>query len=243
MTNYLQTISAKTVVFSNPAQDQISEEDIAFALSGIMRFNGQIRQPWSVLHHLFLCEQIATAYIDEMHPANEELLDHLGEISLYFDDKHEVSRHIPSLMLHDAHEAYTGDLSTPFKREVGIDLIKSIEEKLDIAIYQKFNVSQSVGDALRWLKKIDELSLRIEANVMRPELKGAKGWQFFSLEKPHENMLDLCRFVINEHQTNWAPEKRLDMAMNFLDRISAYKRVEQEEAAASRRMNKSCQSP
>lgn len=228
MTNYIQTVSAKAVVFSNPTQDQISREDIAFALSGIMRFNAQIRYPWSVLHHLLLCEQIAIAYLNSNHPANEELRDHLGNVVLYFEGEHEAKRHIPGLMLHDAHEAYTGDLSTPFKLEVGIDLIKSIEAKLDRAIYQKFNVIQPVGNAHNWLKKVDELSLRIEANAMRSELNGTTGWHFFSLEKPHKNMLDLCWAVINEHQTNWDPEKRLAMATNFLDRLEYYQRLNQD---------------
>lgn len=61
-----------------------------------------------------------------------------------------VSRIVPSelalvALLHDAHEAYIGDLSAPLKLALaalaGIDAVREIEHRLDRAIGQRFGVA------------------------------------------------------------------------------------------------------
>lgn len=84
-----------------------SLEDIALALSRIPRFGGHCRTPWTVLNHSLVCERIARD---------------MG-----------VSRYARlACLLHDAHEAITGDVPSPLK----VPQIKVLQGKLDDRIYR-----------------------------------------------------------------------------------------------------------
>ena len=75
--------------------NQIDIYDIAWALSQINRFVGHARRPYSVAEHSLLVADLAK--IDGKSPA----------VQL-------------ACLLHDAHEAYTGDVGSPHKNAIGL---------------------------------------------------------------------------------------------------------------------------
>lgn len=88
MTDWIQTFTGKQFFPLDPKPDDICVEDIAHALSNTCRFNGHVRQFYSVAEHsvfVALCTPI----------------------------KHRVAA-----LFHDASEAYLCDLPRPIKHQV-----------------------------------------------------------------------------------------------------------------------------
>lgn len=79
---------------STPVPDAFDIERIAHSLSQINRFNGHASRPYSVAEHSLLVADVA---------------EHMGL---------DVYGQLAALM-HDAHEAFTGDVTSPAKREIG----------------------------------------------------------------------------------------------------------------------------
>jgi len=75
--------------------NEIDIHDVAWHLAQINRFTGACKRPYSVAEHSLLCADLAKR--DDNGPAVQLLC-----------------------LLHDAHEAYTGDMSSPMKNVVGL---------------------------------------------------------------------------------------------------------------------------
>lgn len=95
--------------FQDPHQDDIKIEDIAHALSLICRFNGQTQHHYSVAQH---CVHLCDLLPDKF--------------KLY-------------ALMHDASEAYLGDITRPFKGLIG-ELYDKYETKLLDIILKKYNI-------------------------------------------------------------------------------------------------------
>ena len=130
----IRTISGKIVDLQNPAPESIDIEDIAHALSNICRFVGHLHYHYSVAEH-------------SVH------VSRLIEGSLGNKDT------IMAGLLHDASEAYLGDMSTPLKTI--LPDYKKLENKWSDIIYAKYNLINI--DHVK-LKKADKLMLSIEEN-------------------------------------------------------------------------------
>jgi len=88
MNAWIQTISGRKFPLAEPDPNQIDIEDIAHALSMLCRFNGHCTQFYSVAEH-------------SMHVS------------------HEISNDLALAgLLHDAAEAYLGDVPSPLKKEL-----------------------------------------------------------------------------------------------------------------------------
>jgi len=83
--SWIQTHTGKAFDLVNPSPDAVDLRDIAHALGHICRFTGHTRLPYSVAHHSLLVADLV-------------------------EPEHRLQA-----LLHDAHEAYVGDLSTPLK--------------------------------------------------------------------------------------------------------------------------------
>lgn len=81
----MKTITGKHIDLADPQESDFDIIDIAFALGRILRFNGHIRQDYTVAHHCLLMS----------HAVPEE--------------------HALEALLHDAAEAYMGDIIMPAK--------------------------------------------------------------------------------------------------------------------------------
>jgi hypothetical protein len=115
-----------------PTPEMICLEDIAYGLSNICRFAGQIRQFYTVAQHSF-------------HVARS-LPIHL-KIHGY---------------LHDAAEAYIGDVPRPYKRHPFYSFFAEIERKILEVIYAYFEVKMPTPEEEKEVKRVDDILLRTE---------------------------------------------------------------------------------
>ena len=127
---WVQTFSGKALDLLNPKPEQIELEDIVIGLSCTARWNGQTRTFYSVAEHS--CFVAAAVYT------------HQPQLAIYG-------------LLHDAAEAYLGDVSSPVKAL--IPEFVEVEKRLLTAIYARFNLPYA-----EWpeVKEADERMLATE---------------------------------------------------------------------------------
>ena len=135
--SWITTASSKHLDFINPHPDQITIEDIATGLSSVPRWGGQLKKWYSVAEHCILMLQAYKAITKTINS--------------------EVCR---AILLHDATEAYMGDIPRPLK--VLIPDYQSIEKKLDIIIKLKFGISTNL-EIQKIVHTFDEIMLKNEA--------------------------------------------------------------------------------
>jgi hypothetical protein len=158
---WMQTYTGQAVDLLRPDPNTIRLRDIAVALSRVNRFTGHTQgaRPYNVAHHSVLCETLVPAGT----PPDIRLM----------------------VLLHDAHEAYTGDAATPLKQAlraaspVGSSPLDAIQDRLQDAIETAFGLDRltfsfEAGDPI---KAADMLALAIEARDLMgppPEPWGVK---------------------------------------------------------------------
>jgi hypothetical protein len=132
-------------VFSNGRLQNITLGDVSGALGRVPRFGGHTVGDgvWTVAHHALLCDDIATNHYGEAATPKARL----------------------ALLMHDAHEAFTGDIPAPLKTASVCRLQEIIDRHLFTAWF---------GDPLAVYKfddlvsEIDLRSLAAEALVVGP---------------------------------------------------------------------------
>lgn len=116
---WIQTYSGQAFPLLDPRPDDVSLRDIAESLAKLNRFTGHTRWPYSVAQHSLLVADIVLA---------------LGRRDAE-----------PYALLHDAKEAYIGDVATPIKRAMialgGTDVLDQIEGPIDRAIHEAFDLT------------------------------------------------------------------------------------------------------
>lgn len=118
----------------NPDLDLIDIEDIAHALAHLCRFTGHSKHFYSVAHHSIL--------VSSLVPAEHRL----------------------EALLHDAAEAYIGDVSSPLKAQ--LPGYREIEHRIEAAIRQRFGLPAELSP---YVKAADLQMLAAEkAQVMPP---------------------------------------------------------------------------
>lgn len=156
---WMQTLSGGFVDLLDPQPDQIVATDMIVSLSRIPRFNGHSLIFWSVAAHSLLVEELARR-------AGASAFVRLWAL------------------LHDAHEAYMGDLTAPMKTAVNdtIDMtlgdspgdgwvrpLRDIEQCLQRAIHAHFGIPVWHSAELDVIKLADLQALEIErAQIMSP---------------------------------------------------------------------------
>lgn len=134
---YMITHSGKKIVFTDPCPLSIDLHDIAHSLARTARFNGHTagNRAYSVVQHSVLVS----------HQVPPEFALH-G-------------------LLHDASEAYTGDISTPYKEILG-EAHARVEERLMEVISMVFGFERS-REAQAAVKKADLTLLATEIAQLR----------------------------------------------------------------------------
>lgn len=123
---WMQTFAGKAVDLADPKPETICLDDIAHALSRICRYTGHTRRHYSVAEHCILISRALER-------------DYPDEPALWL-----------SGLLHDAHEAYAGDISSPMHLALGPDVraeIKRIQHALDMAIREALEIPPGAGVA------------------------------------------------------------------------------------------------
>lgn len=112
---HVATASGKLFDLVDPKPADISIEDIAHALSQINRFTGHTSEPYSVAQHSIAC-------------ADECAQRYTGRWDLQL-----------ACLLHDAAEAYCGDVSRPLKQLIA-PCYRPIEARLQAAVWNRFGI-------------------------------------------------------------------------------------------------------
>ena len=125
--NHIRTFTGLYIDVFDPTPDMICIEDIAHGLSNVCRFAGQIPEFYSVAHHSVL-----------VHNRVQK------EFRL-------------QALLHDASEAYLGDMPSPIKRK--LPAYKNVEKKLMKVIADKFGFDHKLHYSV---KEADKNVLEME---------------------------------------------------------------------------------
>ena len=142
---YVETRSGKKVTFLDPKRDDIDITDIAYALANQCRFNGHCAPFYSVAEH--------SVAVSSLLPPELQLAG----------------------LLHDAAEAYLGDIPSPIKQFLGEYC--DIEDKLLAVIMDKYNVTYLEEEA-NIVKQADLQQLRTEAHYLIPS--GGEDWTIWT---------------------------------------------------------------
>lgn len=147
----LETVTGKFVDLLNPDPNDICIEDIAWSLSRLARYNGHTiqRLPYSVGQH---CIHVAKYVKDLIMKSHQTVaVQHMN-------------RKMLQSLLHDAGEAYTGDISGPLKKIPELrPIIKGIEKKIDIAIFTAFDIPMPTHEDELIIKNGDMIAQRVES--------------------------------------------------------------------------------
>lgn len=137
---WIETYSGQKVIFPFPEPESIKIQDIAHGLSQICRFSGQCSHFYSVAQH-------SLNMAIELHKRGcGPRLQLLG-------------------LIHDATEAYVGDIPSPIKQL--IPAYQEIEKRLQKAIWTGLHITPPVQWEKDIIKRTDELLLGYEAqNLM-----------------------------------------------------------------------------
>lgn len=114
---WITTYTGKQFDFADPQPDQIVIEDIAVSLSRTVRFRGMTIEPYSVAQHSVLVASLV--------PPEDALWG----------------------LLHDAAEAYVGDLPKPIKHHMG-RAFRAVEDRILQVIGETFGLSWPVPDSV-----------------------------------------------------------------------------------------------
>lgn len=134
--NWTETYSGQKVGFPFPEPESIKIQDIAHGLSQVCRFSGQCSHFYSVAQH-------SLNMAIELHKRG------CGPRLLLLG------------LLHDASEAYIGDIPSPLKRL--IPAYREIEKTLQQAIWTGLHITPPAQWEKAVIKRADELLLGYEA--------------------------------------------------------------------------------
>lgn len=133
--------------------------DIAIGISRQPRFGGQTGRWWSVIGHSLFCDELVQrvlAHPERVPPTRVERDDYIRRCRL-------------AVLLHDAHEALTGDVPTPLKTPD----FKAVQEDLDRRIFDAYfpgGHAMYSGAVYGVVREIDLRALRAEAAAFLPHL-------------------------------------------------------------------------
>lgn len=147
---YLQTVSGRWLNPFDPDPEQIDIGDIARALSNQCRFGGHCRAFYSVAQHSVLVSELVA--------------QRGGDVEDVF-----------AALMHDAAEAYLGDMPHPIKHRSPLGAaFREVEEHLERALRERFGIRTDVAA----LKPADRALLATERRAFSaetwhwPELEG-----------------------------------------------------------------------
>lgn len=139
MSIWMQARSGVSVDLEDPQPDMIKSTDIAHALGRICRFNGHVLDFYSVAQHC--------CHVEDLMPR--------------------INFRVKALaVLHDAAEAFIGDVSTPVRRCMrrveDICRFDELEDKLLRVIYAKFHIDPPTEVEQQMIRWADQSMLLTE---------------------------------------------------------------------------------
>lgn len=158
---WIETYTGERFDILKYTAEDIRIEDIAHSLSLTCRYTGHCKYHYSVAQHSML---VASIIASDYLPLIKSKADQTATLLL--------------ALLHDATEAYLGDMVVI---KWLVPQIKEIEAKLDGVIQAKFKTAR--GDA-GYVREADMIALAVEAsNLMK---SGGKDWPILPKVKPND---------------------------------------------------------
>lgn len=185
----IETVSGKLINPTNPNAEAISIHDIAWSLSRQPRFAGHTitQTPYNVAQHSVYVADLVLRILEDKQLYATFLSD-ISDVTddhLFGIDTDEMKSLYLKALLHDGHEAYTGDIPSPIKRIPELtETLKLMEMKLDHAIRTKFELEELTASEKILIKYADKLAQAIEAYQFMP----SRGLNW-NLPKPSLTML------------------------------------------------------
>ena len=149
---YLQTVSGRWVNPFDPDPAQLDAGDIARALANQCRFGGHCRVFYSVAQHSVIVSQLVE--------------QRGGDVEDVF-----------AALMHDAAEAYLGDMPHPIKHRSPLGAaFKEAEDHLESVLRERFGIKPDVPE----IKRVDRALLATERRALSgvawewPELEGVE---------------------------------------------------------------------
>lgn len=139
----IRTFTGRMIDLMDPQPEDIHLHDIAHMLALTNRFSGATYAPYSVAQHSVLASHMAD-----------------DDAALY-------------ALLHDASEAYLGDIVRPLKRTNCFDKYRILEAKMMDCILDKYGVKVTKKH-IEHVREIDNRLMIREANDLLPTQEGAK---------------------------------------------------------------------
>src|ERR1700748_1732531 len=165
---YIQTVSGRWVNPFEPDPAQLDASDIARALANQCRFGGHSRVFYSVAQHCVIVSHV----VEERG----------GDIEDAF-----------AALMHDAGEAYLGDMPPPIKHRSALGAaFREAEARLEEAIRERFKIKPDVPE----IKRVDRSLLATERRAF-----SAEAWHWPELEDVAPLDLEL---------TAWSPDRAAD---------------------------------
>jgi hypothetical protein len=193
--SWICTATGRRVDLHMPMPAQIDIMDIAWHLAQLPRFTGACVRPYSVAEHsLLVCE-----IVEREHSADANTLMHA--------------------LMHDGHEAYTGDLHSPGKQAVG-NAWYAFERRMADVVAQRYCISRRLGDRMT-VKLADLQALATERRDLMPQhgegtalwdcLRGIDPIDWLHLNTPERRQHDWefwrDRFLDKFHELHFARQQ------------------------------------
>jgi hypothetical protein len=195
MNDWILTSQGVDFDVGDPQPQQVRAMDIAWALSQVNRFTGHAIRPYSVAEHSLLVCEIAE---------REHGLDVHG--LLY-------------ALMHDAHEAYCGDLNSPAKRVIG-DPWRRFEWRFEEAVLRAFALTGTSHAHASAVRQADLQALATERRDLMPDsarpwrvLQGVEPIGWVRLHSPERTAMDWedwrDRWLDRYHELDFARNDRV----------------------------------
>ena len=168
---YIQTVSGRWVNPFDPDPVQLDPADIARALANQCRFGGHCRAFYSVAQHSVIISRL----VEESG----------GDVEDSF-----------AALMHDATEAYLGDMPHPLKHRSPLGAaFKDAEDHLEHALRERFNIKPDVPE----IKRADRALLATERRAFSSE-----AWHWPELEGVEPLDMDLQAWPPDEAERAFA---------------------------------------
>lgn len=168
--DWFSTFTGRQFYLTDPHPDDVDIKDIAHALSMVCRFGGHIREFYSVAQHSVHCAELVASW----HPQEIAL-------QLY-------------TLLHDASEAYLGDVVRPLKYSMPNYL--TLELTMQDMIYRGLGVSNPNVSEQQIIKSADDTLLMTE----RRDFLNHRNHNWNIPQEPIERRLEAWSPVAAEYQ-------------------------------------------
>lgn len=143
LNNTIKVAAGHYVDLIDPDPASIDIESIAAALSKVCRYGGHCPKFYSVAEHCVIAAELA------------------------FADGLWTPEAIRAILMHDAAEAYIGDMVKPLK--VTLPEFAKVENRMESAIAERFGLLQGIHDSI--VKDYDRAMLKAEKIALWPEDK------------------------------------------------------------------------